>query len=278
VLVWHLSLLRLLPLLRARAARVVLVLSGIEAWRPPDWLTRRLLRRVDLFLSISDHTWRRFVELNPEFRTAPHRTVHLGIGTPVEGRLSDPADPPAVLTIGRLLRAEDYKGHREMIRAWPRVLQRHPTAELWIAGDGDLRPDLERMVGAGGLGARVRFHGRVSDGVKEALLTRCRCLAMPSRGEGFGLVYVEAMRMARPCLVGAADAGLEVVDPPEAGLAVDPRDGRALADALCRLLEPGPEWIRWSAAARRRYEGSFTAEHFRERLLAALREAGVFNE
>lgn len=277
VLVWHLSLLRLLPFLRAGGARVVLVLSGIEAWQPPDWLTRRLLRRVDVFLSISDHTWQRFVELNPELRTAPHRTVHLGLGRPVDRQPPDPTDPPSALMIGRLVRAEDYKGHREVIAAWPRVLERHPTAELWIAGDGDLRPDLERMVGTGGLGARVRFHGRVSESEKEGLLARSRCLVMPSRGEGFGLVYVEAMRMARPCLVGAADAGREVVNPPEAGLAVDPRDRPALAGALCRLLEPGPEWTRWSEAGRRRYEESFTANHFQGRLLAALREAGLFD-
>jgi glycosyltransferase involved in cell wall biosynthesis len=93
---------------------------------------------------------------------------------------------------------------------------------------------------------------------------------MPSRGEGFGLVYLEAMRLGRPCLVSNCDAGREVVNPPEAGLAVDPADASSLADGVCRLLADGPEWHRLSQAARRRYEREFTAEHFQRRLIAAL--------
>jgi glycosyltransferase involved in cell wall biosynthesis len=93
---------------------------------------------------------------------------------------------------------------------------------------------------------------------------------MPSRGEGFGLVYLEAMRQGRPCLVGDSDGGREVVNPPEAGLAVDPGDPLQLAAAVTRLLTPGPEWDRWSLQARRRYEDGFTAQHFRQRLNEAL--------
>jgi glycosyltransferase involved in cell wall biosynthesis len=93
---------------------------------------------------------------------------------------------------------------------------------------------------------------------------------MPSRGEGFGLVYLEAMRLGRPCLVSTHDAGQEVVRPPEAGLAADVDNPRELANALCRLLEDGPEWQAWSEQARKRYLSAFTARHFQARLLQAL--------
>ena len=116
----------------------------------------------------------------------------------------------------------------------------------------------------------VRFYGQVSEDVKEQLLVQCRCLALPSRGEGFGLVYVEAMRMGRPCLVSGVDAGREVVNPPEAGLAVDPGDPHAIADAVSRMLTVGAEWDQWSRGARQRYESRFTAAHFQERFLRAL--------
>jgi glycosyltransferase involved in cell wall biosynthesis len=150
------------------------------------------------------------------------------------------------------------------------VLKRIPEAQLWIAGDGDLRRDLEDSVREHGLEEHVRFWGRVSEDVKEELLARCRCLAMPSHGEGFGLVYVEAMRMGRPCLVSTLDAGQEVVNPPEAGLAVDVDEPEALADATCQLLNVRPEWAAWSRRARERYEVHFTARHFQERLSEAL--------
>ena len=271
VLVWHLALLKLLPFFRISDGRVVVFLHGIEAWRRPDWRTRTLLRRVDLFLSNSDYTWERFVAFNPAVAGTTHRTVHLGVGEPVAGP-SPPPEKPVALMVGRLLRAEDYKGHRELIAAWPVVQARIPDAELWIAGDGDLRGSLERAARRSAPGGRIRFWGQVTEPEKERLLVGARCLALPSRGEGFGLVYLEAMRVGRPCLVSSVDAGREVVAPPIAGVAADPRSPAALADAVCRLLTPSAEWTRWSDAARRRYEAQFTARHFQQRLLGALAE------
>src|SRR5258705_5831285 len=144
--------------------------------------------------------------------------------------------------LGRLSKSEDYKGHREIIDAWPRVLQQIPDAELWIAGDGDLRNVLEQLVIERGLIEKVRFWGQVTEKVKQDLLQQCRCLLMPSRSEGFGLVYLEAMRVGRPCLVSTLDAGREVVNPPEAGLAADPDNREEVAAGVCRLLGDGPEW------------------------------------
>jgi phosphatidyl-myo-inositol dimannoside synthase len=270
---WHVSMLRLLPLLRVGDARVVLFLHGIEAWRRFGRLTRRLLSRVDLFLSNSDFTWQRFLAFNPHLADRPQRTVALGCGEPKKGDGDPfPERPPAALILGRIMRGEDYKGHRELIAAWPTVLRRIPDAQLWVGGDGDLRPTLEREVLSRGLQRNVRFWGYLSEEQKLDLLCRCRCLAMPSRGEGFGLVYLEAMRLGRPCLVSNQDAAREVVNPPEAGLGVDPAE---LTEALCRLLTDSPEWQQWSAAACERYARLFTAEHFQNRLLAALFEESL---
>ena len=270
VFVWHLGLLKLLPFFRFSKVQVVVMLLGVEAWKEQRGLTRKQLEKVDLFLSISDHTWRNFVSFNRQYEHKPHQTVLLGIGTPREGATPSPGTTPAALMLSRLSKGEDYKGHREVINAWPGVLERTPDAELWIAGDGDLRNDLEQLVAERGLQNKVRFWGQVAEEIKQQLLQQCRCLLMPSRGEGFGLVYLEAMRLGRPCLVSTLDAGLEVVNPPEAGLAANPDDEDELASAICRLLSDGPEWHQWSEQARRRYEENYTAKHFQERLLAAL--------
>ncbi|HMH50418.1 MAG TPA: glycosyltransferase family 4 protein [Candidatus Acidoferrum sp.] len=269
VLVWHLDLVKLLPYVRRPGSRVFIYLHGIEAFRRLEWISRRALRAGDVFLSNSDYTWQRFVTANPAFGDAPHVTVPLGLNSPTFPVAPD-GSPPAALMVGRLLRDEDYKGHREVIAAWKMVLEQLPGAELWIVGDGDLRPALEQDSRALGLGASIRFSGLVSDAEKDDLLRRCRCLVMPSAGEGFGLVYVEAMRAGRPCLVSTLDAGREVVNPPEAGLAVDPRRPRDVADAVVRLLTPGPEWDRWSEAGRARYASRYTREHFERGLVGAL--------
>jgi phosphatidyl-myo-inositol dimannoside synthase len=272
VLVWHSGLLKLAPFIAASNRRRVLFLHGIEAWRKQDPLTALLMQRTDLFLSNSEHTWKRFAAVHPACAAKTHRTVHLGIGDALPCPIDPPDGAPTALMIGRMQKDENYKGHREMIEVWPRVLETLPAAELHIAGDGDLRPELERLAGQLGLADRVKFFGAVPDTRKQELLRQCRALVLPSAGEGFGLVYLEAMRMGRPCLVSQLDAGLEVVNPPEAGLAVDLHDSTEVACTVLRLLAPGAEWEQMSARARRRYESNFTACHFARRLQAALFE------
>jgi len=270
VLIWHLDLLKLLPFLRAGEAKIILFLHGIEAWRRLDLISARLLRRVDLFLSNSEYTWQRFLQNNPAHVKSAHRVVHLGIEAPMTEETTQADDPPVVLMVSRLRRSEDYKGHREMLAAWPQVLQRMPDAELWIVGGGDLKEDLAQLATERGVIRQVRFFGRVSEAEKIQLLSRCRCLALPSRGEGFGLVYLEAMRLGKSCLVSTLDAGREVVNPPEAGLAVDPDDADALTNAVCNLLADTAEAQTRARQAARRYASNFTARHFQQRLVAAV--------
>src|SRR5207302_941813 len=126
--------------------------------------------------SNSDHTWERFVTANPSLSNHTHQTVHLGLGSGVTDVTLAPGHNPAVMMIGRLDTGEDYKGHRQMIEAWPLVLRNEPAAELWIVGDGNLRPCLEETARREGVQRAVRFCGRISDDEKDALLKTARAL------------------------------------------------------------------------------------------------------
>jgi len=275
ILFWHVDLLRLLPLLRRRAARIYVFLHGVECWRPMEARMQNLLAHVDTFLTNSDFTWARFLENNPRWKASQHRTVALGLDCPGPS-IPAPAGVPAAIILGRVYRSENYKGHRELIEAWPTVVRSSNEAELWVVGGGDAVDDLKGLAVKLGVERQVRFFGAVEEGRKQSLLRSARCLVLPSRGEGFGLAYLEAMRLGRPCLTSTKDAGREVVNPPEAGLAVSPSDISGLAESVLRLLSPGPEWQDWSARAKSRYESAFTAAHFQKRLLqAVLKEDAV---
>lgn len=269
ILVWHVDLLRLVPFLRPGKARVVLFLHGVECWKRLDMVTRKLLSRVDFFLSNSEFTWQRFLQSDPRWTEASHRTVALGLDKPA-GDAPLPDVAPAALMVGRMDRGEDYKGHRQVIAAWPLLIERLPEAKLWVVGGGDLAPELKETARSQNLDGSVHFWGAVTEDRKHELLQRCRCLALPSSGEGFGLVYLEAMRLGRPCLVSTLDAGLEVVAPPCAGLAVERDSPAQVADALYRLMNPTGEWQQWSQRARQRYESAYTGGHFQRRLINAL--------
>jgi len=272
ILVWHLGLLKLIPPLLRFRPQILLFLHGIEAWRRQDVLTRFLLRYVDTFLSNSTYTWERFLRYEPHLTQRPHIVLPLGLGTQSDTPPIRPDSTPIMLMLSRLSTREDYKGHKEIIGAWNSVLERIPDAKLLIAGEGDLRPVLEQLVMTKGLTKSVKLLGYISEDTKHELITRCRCLAMPSRNEGFGLVYLEAMRLGRPCLVSMEDAGREVVNPPEAGLAVDVNNTANLVAKICRLLASGSEWEEWSRAARSRYECSYTRNHFQDRLYGVLEQ------
>jgi phosphatidyl-myo-inositol dimannoside synthase len=269
-LFWHLDLLKLAPVLPPTRRRVVF-LHGIEAWRRRGWLTRSLLRHATIFAN-SEHTVSRARACIPEIHQHNVRVIPLGAGESVAQRATPDATPAAIM-IGRLDGGERYKGHHEVIAAWPRVRREVTGAQLWIVGEGDLRSELEDHAASSGAADAVRFFGRIDEAEKARLIAAARCLVLPSRGEGFGLVYLEAMRAARPCLVGT-DAGREVVNPPEAGLAVDPADAASLTSAIVRLMTDTAEWQRMSDAAQRRYEMQFTAWHFQQRLIPALQEIG----
>jgi phosphatidylinositol alpha-1,6-mannosyltransferase len=269
ILIWHIDMLKLLPFVRRNHSRTYLFLHGVECWRKLNQVSEALLRRVDVFLANSEFTWTRFLENNPQWHDCRYKIVPLGLGT-VEPCIFRPQDIPAAVVIGRIDQAEAYKGHKELLRSWPGVRQRKPEAELWVVGGGDLEMELKTTVETLGIKDSVKFYGRVTDEMKLELIRRARCLLLPSRGEGFGLVYLEAMRQGRPSLVSTLDAGREVVMPPEAGLAVDPDDIPALSDSIVKLLSAGLEWDLLSSHAKRLYDSRFTASHFKERLLEAL--------
>ena len=140
VLVWHLALLRLLPFLRVPRARVVQVLHGIEAWRAQDWLTRRLLGRVDLFLSDSDHTWERFLQHNPGLHRASHRTLRLGLDEPVEGHVPPPADPGERADDRPAPPERGLQGASRGDRGLAPRAEAGARRRALIAGEGDLTP------------------------------------------------------------------------------------------------------------------------------------------
>jgi phosphatidyl-myo-inositol dimannoside synthase len=274
VVLGHLSLVPLLLGLTGRARpRSVAFIHGLEAWQPLTRLRRMGLRQVDRLLYNSLHTRKRSLAANPWLADRPNDIVcPLGLlpdGDPV-GRISKPASasgrladlpPNYTLIVGRMSRSESYKGHEELIRIWPVVARQRPDFPLLIAGDGDDRPRLEDL--ARRLNSPVRFLGKVDAVIRDQLLAGCRCFCMPSRGEGLGLVYLEAMRAGKPVLAGSTDAGAEVVVDGVTGRTVDPVNPQALLEGL--LDVSGDRAGQMGQAGRRRFQECYSYERFRER-------------
>jgi phosphatidyl-myo-inositol dimannoside synthase len=267
VIVLHLHLAPLAMLLGGRGARVVDFLIGIEAWTRIRPRERRALELADRIVSISEFTVREFRKANPALASLPVVTCAPGIGVaPLKTAFEDDG---FALIVGRLSSTERYKGHDALIDVWPAVLQAVPSAKLVIAGDGDDRPRLEAAVDAAGLGDAIRFTGRVDDQTLASLYSRSSFFVMPSPREGFGLVYLEAMRAGKPCIAahGSAD---EIIRHGIDGLIVDADSRQELAGAIVRLCSSPAERQHMGAAALTRMTQHFSEEQFVARLLHAI--------
>jgi len=174
------------------------------------------------------------------------------------------ADVPTFTYLGRLKR---YKGVEFVVRAFARVAD--PHARLEIAGVGDYRPALERLVDSLALGARVRFLGRVSEAEKLALLRRAWALVFASPKEGWGITNLEAAACATPVVASNAPGLRESVRDGESGFLVPHGDVGAFAARLDQFAA-SPALVADMGAAARRFAESFTWERAAEQTAAHL--------
>jgi glycosyltransferase involved in cell wall biosynthesis len=215
------------------------------------------------------HTAARFRDANPAFASADVTVCHPGLPDRATATAQAVTAGAPALIVARMSADEKYKGHDELIDLWPDLTARHPDARLLIAGDGRDRPRLESRVRALGLSEAMTFLGRVTDDELARLYEQCRFVVMPSRDEGFGLVFVEAMRAGKAC-IGARGAASEIIEHDRTGLVVSPGCQRELAAAMDRLFDDEEACRRFGAAGRERFRSTFTDVCFQSRFAKAL--------
>lgn len=228
------------PALLLRAAGMtgpyVLTLHGIEAWGRMNPAVRAAAAGAFRIVATTRHTASEFAKANgiPEdkFVVIPLAVAESSAaaapkaGVPGELR---------VLTAGRLAPEDAYKGYDLLISGVARARQAGAQVRLRIVGAGDDLGRLRAHAKSAGLNGEIEFLGAVSDGQLRQELTDCDVFALPSRGEGFGIVYLEAMAMARPCIAGNHGGPPEIIDDGSDGYLVEHGDVDQLASRLVTL-------------------------------------------
>ena len=269
VVVMHLHLAPLAVPLVKRGAHLAVFLHGIEAWVPLGGLRTRALEHSGLVLANSHHTIERFKKANPGFADTAIRMCPLGVPESAFKATHPPVGQPFALIVGRLSSQERYKGHDTLLQLWREATKVCPAGRLVIVGDCDDRARLENRAKELEVADAVSFLGKVTGDKLESLYRDCNFFVMPSSEEGFGLVFLEAMRASRACIAGKG-AAEEVVKHGVTGLVVPSHDRTALLAAITQLFRDPELREQMGHAGRERYLAHFTQAHFEQRLLTAL--------
>lgn len=271
-----------------RRHRTVVCAHGDEVWGRLPWSVTASIRRADAVWAVSSFTAGRLRAGDLTF-TTPVRVLPHAVSPEIvdSGPRGDRRDL-LVLSVATLDRARRYKGVDTLLRAWPGVREHVPDAELLVVGDGDDRPRLEGIAEGHGIEGSVTFAGRVTDEQLVRAYRDAALFALPGRarlgpdakGEGFGLVFIEAAAAGLPVVAGRAGGATEAVRDGHTGLLVDPRDHGEVASGIVRLLTDRGLAREMGDAGRQWVKERFSFGRFRAdvaRLIGELGLAGLRN-
>jgi glycosyltransferase involved in cell wall biosynthesis len=228
----------------------IVSVHGLDAYstrqvsgRAGEWcrrISQRVYRSSRRVICISEHVREQVLQgTGPTCRTS---VVYNGVDAELFSPGSEPSSGGSlVLSVGNLI---PIKGHDLHIRAIATLAPEFPALALEIIGDGAERSRLEELTQQRGIADRVRFLGRQSRQQVAAAMRRCTIFALPSKYEGLGCVYLEAMSVGKP-VIGCREQGIaEIIRHGSNGFLVGPDNEKELTLALAMLLRD--EQRRWN--------------------------------
>ncbi len=225
---------------------VMLILHGVEGWSRPaglfkDWMLSTLASVV----CVSSVTRERFLawsRLSPKkVRTVRNGLdlAHFSPGVKPKSLLNRYGldNKKVLLTVGRIDQSEQAKGFDEVLNVLPRLRQKYPDLVYLIVGDGSDAHRLKKRVRSLGLSGAVIFAGRIPDDEKADHYRVADAYVMPSRWEGFGYVYLEALACGLPVVGSSIDGSRDALDNGRLGRLVDPDQPDELYGAVLWVLQ-----------------------------------------
>ncbi|MBZ5679394.1 MAG: glycosyltransferase [Acidobacteriia bacterium] len=180
------------------------------------------------------------------------------------------SDPITILSVGNLI---PIKGHELLVRAVATLASEFPTLRWEIIGDGVEHDRLQVLAAQLQIADRVLFLGRQSRKLVAAAMRRCTLFALPSRYEGLGCVYLEAMSCGKP-VIGCREQGIaEIIQHGSNGFLVGPGNEKELTLAIAMLLRDPRRRASLGVAARDTILDRLTLEHQADALVRIYRES-----
>lgn len=220
---------------------------GIEAWSIKNNLRIKSLKAARFVITVSNFTKDKLVQENPElkekifllpdFVDENEFVIKEDKKENLLRKYNLPEGSQIVLTVSRLAASEKYKGYDEIIRVLPKIIKEVPEVKYVLVGEGDDAERVRQLTKEYHLNDRVVLTGRVSDSELLDYFNLCDVFAMPSKGEGFGIVFLNALACGKPVVAGNKDASREPLLNGELGILVDPENKDEIAAAIINILK-----------------------------------------
>ncbi len=241
----HINLLPAAAVLsRLNRGRLILITHGFEAWTRPPRFFPWTLRQVNHVVSVSAVTRSRFIQWSGY---DPDKASVIPNAMDFQGYSPGPRpaylqqrygvdDQPVIMTLGRLSADERAKGFDQVINLLPGLHDSHPQLHYLIVGSGDDQPRLQDLAREVGVLDKVIFTGEIGESEKVDHYRLADAYIMPSRLEGFGYVFLEAMACGLPVVGSTLDGSHEALLGGRLGELVDPDDPIQLTSAINTAL------------------------------------------
>lgn len=250
---------------------------GVDVWYLKSEAVLRALRGADARVAVSEYTRRTMAEK----AEVSAETISILPNTFSSERFAPGPKPdhllqryglapetPVLLTIARLASEDRYKGYDQLLRALPRIRASLPNVKYLLGGKGPDRARTEALIRELKLEDSVILPGFIPDAELPDHYNLCDVFAMPSKGEGFGIVFLEALACGKPVMAGNKDGSVDPLLNGKLGALVDPDDVKQIADTLIQILSGTyPNTLMYDPEGlRREVIDAYGYERFKERL------------
>jgi glycosyltransferase involved in cell wall biosynthesis len=222
------------------------IVHGTDAWDVRNLSKINGLKAAQKIISVSEYTRNRILA---EQKISSDRIVLLANTFDASRFLIQPkpqylldryqfnAEQSIILTVARLASGDRYKGYDQIIQSLPAIRRQIPNIHYLLVGKGDDRERVEAMIDTTNVRDCVTLAGFVSDSELADHYNLCDVFAMPSKGEGFGIVYLEALASGKPTIGGNQDGAIDPLCHGELGALVNPDDIEEITQTIIQILQ-----------------------------------------
>lgn len=231
--------------------KVWLIAHGIEVWRPLSFARKLFAQKCDKIICVSNFTRQEVInrhQINGDKCVVLNNAVDSFMTPPVSfnkpahllARYNLSAHDTVLFTLTRLATTEQYKGYDQVIKVLNNIRVKIPSVKYILAGKYDDREEarIKQLIADHKLQEQVILTGFIDETELTDHFTLADLFVLPSKKEGFGIVFVEALACGLPVVCGNVDGSLDAIRNGELGKAINPDDLAALEKAITGYLIP----------------------------------------